>query len=77
MQQRQNYHHCNHGLLELQTGNFNITVKNEKTIAFISERMHEILYFFLNERCAIQLSILVLFNVRYLHFRAQNRASPG
>ena len=63
--------------LESQMRNFNIAVKIEKTIAFISEQMHEILYFFLKERCAIQLSILVLFNVRYLLFRAQNRTSPG
>ena len=31
-----------HGLLESRTGNFNITQKNEKTDALISERSDEI-----------------------------------
>ena len=35
-----------HGLLESRTGNFNITIKNEKTDAPISERIDEITYFF-------------------------------
>ena len=35
-----------HGLLESRTGNFNITVKKEKTDALISERCDEISYFF-------------------------------
>ena len=46
-----------HGLLESRTGNFNITIKNEKTYALISERIDEITYFFFKERCPIQLSM--------------------
>ena len=49
-------------------GNFIISVKNEKVTALIPERTHKIIYFYFKERCAIQLSILVLSNVRHLHF---------
>ena len=53
-----------HGLLESRTGNFNITIKNEKTDALISEGIDEISYFFFERK--VYYSAIDVGSFRYL-----------
>ena len=65
-----------HGLLESRTGNFNITQKNEKTIALISERSKEITYFFFERKVCYSAIDVGTFQNMSKNFRARFQAGP-